>query len=59
METILSLYNTVIASPIGGMITLVILAAFGYGIYKWATQKRSVAGGDEHFTGQPPAGAAR
>ena len=60
METILSLYNTVIASPIGGMTTLVILAVFGYGLYRWVKAPRKAkAGGEEHFTGQPPASAAR
>jgi len=60
METLLTAILQAWVSPLGFTISLGVMALFIYGIYRWVKAPRKAkAGGEEHFTGQPPASAAR
>jgi hypothetical protein len=55
------LFHAIVMSatnPVGMVLGVGILGISLYGVYRWAHQKPK-SGGDEHFTGQPPAGVTR
>jgi hypothetical protein len=48
-----------VESPMGAVIVLVILSAFGYGLYKWIHREPKAPGAEQHISGASGGDATR